>query len=274
MAASTNNYNLTKPSPEDFYDIEVQNENLEVIDGKLKELETGVDQVRDGFEGHLGDYVRQPGAGATTGSANTYSLTLSPVPTAYVDGMGIVIKIHVDSTAASTINVNALGAKPLKKANGTDVTNLKAGGIYTFRYNSTAGNFMLQGEGGEYGNATAADVKSGVTFGTETGLQTGTNTNKKYYFISTTITPNGAALLTISGLPFTPSRALVVLDSSAAKGLLSFSVDTIYNYKTCIMTNFSSNNWGAIDLVQNTGGIFSFYNITTAPTTILGYFYE
>ena len=180
MTAITGNFGLTKPDKEDFYDIEVQNENMEVIDQKLKELETGVDQIREGVESHRSDYVRQPGAGTTTGSTNKYSLTLSPIPAAYVDGMGIVLKINTDSTAASTINVNGLGAKPLKKANGNDVTNMKSGGIYTYRYNSTAGNFILQGEGGEYGNVMAANVDSGILFGTELGLQTGSSTKKKW----------------------------------------------------------------------------------------------
>ena len=173
MTAITGNFGLTKPDKEDFYDIEVQNENMEVIDQKLKELETGVDQVQDALESHRSDYVRQPGAGTTTGSANTYSLTLSPIPAVYVDGMGIVLKINTDSTAASTINVNGLGTRPLKKANGTDITNLKTNGVYTFRYNATSGNFILQGEGGA-GNAVASDLLSGKTASTDAGDIIGT----------------------------------------------------------------------------------------------------
>lgn len=75
----------------------------------------------------------------TTGSANTYLVSSL---TTYLDGTGITVKIHVDSTGASTLN-----GKPLKSANGTDITNLKANGIYTFRYNSSTGNFIMQGEG-------------------------------------------------------------------------------------------------------------------------------
>ncbi len=55
MTAITGNFGLTKPDKEDFYDIEVQNENMEVIDQKLKELKTGVDQVQDALESHVGD---------------------------------------------------------------------------------------------------------------------------------------------------------------------------------------------------------------------------
>ncbi|WP_433595121.1 phage tail protein [Lysinibacillus xylanilyticus] len=49
---------------------------------------------------------------------------------------------------------------------------LKAGIIYTVAWTGTS--FQLQGEGGEYGNAVAADVAKGKTFGTDSGLQTGT----------------------------------------------------------------------------------------------------
>lgn len=38
MANKTTNYGLTKPLANEFYDINVQNENMDVIDAKLKEL--------------------------------------------------------------------------------------------------------------------------------------------------------------------------------------------------------------------------------------------
>lgn len=98
---------------------------------------------------HSSNYVKHPGYGSATGSANTYAITLSPAPTTYVDGMGVTVKINVDATGSSTLNVNSLGAIPLKGTTGNDVTTLKTNGVYTFRYNSTTGNFILQGEGSD-----------------------------------------------------------------------------------------------------------------------------
>ncbi len=121
MATSTSNYNLTKPSPEDFYDIEVQNENLEVIDQKLKELETGVDQVREGFEGHLGDYVRNAGFGVTSGTLTAYTLNLNPAPNSYADGQQFTILPHVDCGANPKLNINGLGALTILKQDGSAV---------------------------------------------------------------------------------------------------------------------------------------------------------
>lgn len=99
--------------------------------------------------GHKKDYVAHPAFGTTTNTSNAYVVTLSPAPTSYVDAMGIVLKINANSTGAATINVNGLGVKSLKGTTGNDITNLKANGIYTFRYNATTGNFILQGEGSD-----------------------------------------------------------------------------------------------------------------------------
>jgi len=133
---------------------------------------------------HIADYIRQPGYAVATGAANTYAVTLNPAPTAYVDGMAVAVKINVANTGASTININGLGAKSIKKANGNAVSsgNLKVGSIYTLRYNGT--DFILQGEGGG-GTAQPADVLSGQTFTNDAGDQTGTMVNRG----AVTITP-------------------------------------------------------------------------------------
>jgi len=110
-----------------------------------------VDAVQTNLTNHIADYVRQPGYAVATGSANAYSVTLNPAPSTYVDGMGVTVKINVDNTGPATVNVNGLGAKAIKRANGLDVAAgmLKAGSIVTLRYNTTTGNFILQGEGSD-----------------------------------------------------------------------------------------------------------------------------
>lgn len=142
-----------------------------------------VKQVNDAVVAHSADYVKHPAYAVASGSANAYTVTLNPAPTAYVDGMAVSVKINVDSTGPSTLNVNGLGAKPLKKANGSDATNLKTNGVYTFRYNASTGNFILQGEGGS-GNAQPSDVLSGKTFMNDIGEQVGTMPNRGAYNIT------------------------------------------------------------------------------------------
>lgn len=124
---------------------------------------------------HQADETQHVPYAVASGSANTYAVTLSPTPTSLVAGMALAVKINVDSTGASTININGLGAKGIKKANGTDVTNLKANGIYTLRYDGT--NFTLQGSDAA-GNATPADILSGKTATTDAGEITGTIPSK------------------------------------------------------------------------------------------------
>jgi hypothetical protein len=123
------------------------------------------------FASHQADGVSHVPYGVTTGAANTYAVTLSPAPTGYMEGLAVSVKINANATAPSTLNVNGLGAKAIKKSNGTDVTNLKANGIYTLRYDGTS--FILQGEGGS-GNAVASDLLSGKTATTDAGEITGT----------------------------------------------------------------------------------------------------
>jgi hypothetical protein len=41
MSNKTTNYNLTKPTADDFYDVDVPNGNMDIIDAELKKLEDG-----------------------------------------------------------------------------------------------------------------------------------------------------------------------------------------------------------------------------------------
>lgn len=131
------------------------------------------------------DYVRSPGYATATGT-NTYSVTLNPAPTSYKDGMGLVVKINTASTGATTINVNGLGAKPILKANGAPVSDLKAGAVYSIRYNGMA--FILQGEGGderEIVQKTISQIKKTyfITFIDNTFLYAVDNDGTKAYKI-------------------------------------------------------------------------------------------
>ncbi|WP_049753993.1 hypothetical protein [Anoxybacillus flavithermus] len=167
----------------DTYFQSVQNEGFETPSGaqaKANQAETNAKAYADQkVSEHSADYVKHPAYAVASGSANTYTVTLNPAPTSYVEGMAIAVKINVDNTGPATINVNGLGAKAIKKPNGNDVAagNLKAGSIYTLRYNGT--NFILQGEGGE-GTAQPQHVLSGQTFTNINGLQTGTMPNRTF----------------------------------------------------------------------------------------------
>src|SRR3990167_7658178 len=51
---------------------------------------------------------------ASGGAADAYTVTLSPAPTAYTDGLLVTMTANHDNTTATpTLNVNALGAKTI-----------------------------------------------------------------------------------------------------------------------------------------------------------------
>ena len=110
------------------------------------------------FKNHVNNYVKHPGVATTTNSGNDYAVTLDPSPTSYVNAMGLIITVNVDSTGPVTINVNGLGAIPVKKADGSSMKSFKKDGVYTLRYSNSA--FILQGEGGDYSDSLVDNVQN------------------------------------------------------------------------------------------------------------------
>lgn len=87
-------------------------------------------------------------SGTPTGT-NTYALTAAPALGSYANGTILAFEPGNNNTAASTININALGAKALKKADG--VTDFASGELsslnrYYFVYSTTTGVFTLLGQ--------------------------------------------------------------------------------------------------------------------------------
>ncbi len=144
---NTTNHGLHKPEPQtDNVNIDVLNENMDIVD--------------KGLVIYLG---------TTSGSANAYTIASDYIKE-LSEGLAVCIKIHTASTAASTLNINGWGATAIKKAGGSDATNLKAG-IYTLRYDGA--NFILQGEGAS-GDAAASDLLLGKKATTDAGDIVGT----------------------------------------------------------------------------------------------------
>ena len=158
------------------------------------DVEAALQEVVTNQNTHLNDYVRQPGSGVTTGSANTYALTLTPALTAYTAFVGVTVQINAANTGASTINVNGLGAKSIRDSKGVALTagKLVLNGVYTLRYDGT--NFILQGEGGDIAKLTNL-IKNGSF--ENIGWMDGTNASystvqKKFGATSRALTGVGA----------------------------------------------------------------------------------
>src|SRR5690606_1622322 len=97
------------------------------------------------------------------GAANAYTMTLSPAPSSYVNGMLLYGRVNgaIGNTGSSTLNVNSLGAKTIKKHNNLDLEpgDIIQNGVYLFVYNSTTGFFeMLSPPGQKNQTLSGTDV--------------------------------------------------------------------------------------------------------------------
>lgn len=82
----------------------------------------------------------------TGGTANSYTASI-PNLEAYANFQRILLKIHASNTGASTVNLNTLGARPIKREDGSDVAegDLPENAIIDLIYNETGNNYVLQG---------------------------------------------------------------------------------------------------------------------------------
>jgi len=111
----------------------------------------------------------------TSGTGSALTATISGLTLS--DGVTLRLKLHTAISAGATLNVNSAGNVAIKDVKGNAVKAGPVAGSYlTLIYNGT--NFILQGEGGEYGTAGAAQVLAGYTIGTENGLVSGSIPSK------------------------------------------------------------------------------------------------
>lgn len=155
---NTTNYKLKKPEGTDVVNVEDFNANANIIDTKLKELETN-----------------EIFYSVATGSANNYIVSIPALSslTGYYDGLAICVKINLSSTGASTVNANGWGAKSIVDSLGNPIGNggFKKDMPYNLRYNGV--NFILQAKGGG-GNVTADKLLIGYKATGDTGEVVGT----------------------------------------------------------------------------------------------------
>lgn len=125
------------------------------------EIALGLDKLpsRDNLTAGTTDYL------VDTGIADAYVVTfVAPlVPTAYIEGLKLSIRPTNENTGASTVNVNALGVKSLKRYDGSALApkTLKVDKVLTFRYDATAGEFRLAHPISTVKNASGVEIVVG-----------------------------------------------------------------------------------------------------------------
>lgn len=104
------------------------NKDLDPVNGYIKAGQS-VTVVYDGTNFQILSVSGKPSVSQTgeeiyaadAAGSDTYAITLTPAPVAYVTGMVVRFFAQTANTGACTLNVNALGAKTIKKSVTTDL---------------------------------------------------------------------------------------------------------------------------------------------------------
>lgn len=110
---------------------------------------------------------------ADAGASDAYAITLAPALAAYVTGQVVYFKANTANTGAASLNVNALGAKTIKKNNDQDLAtgDIEAAQLCAVIYDGT--NFQLLSDSNPL--TTKGDILAGTGTGGTSRLAVGTD---------------------------------------------------------------------------------------------------
>lgn len=228
-----------------------------------------------------------------SGSANTYAIALTPAVTAYVAGQVFYFKAANASSGASTLNVNALGAKNIKKKNDQDIAagDIEQNAIVSVIYDGTSfqmlsqlgtsagsmSSFTLTGDSGSnqtISDSNTLDVAGGTGIDTVVGA-----TDTVTVAIDSTV-PQLATTNTFTGV----NRNALTVDNDG-----SFDINANNNFKctpsgnfALTFTNFADGQSGYILLINSGGHTVSLHanskadanlatTVTSAGTYLISY---
>ena len=168
MRQSTN-YKANLPEGNNVIDISVLNKNITDIINKALIL-------------YVGD---------TTGNANNYVLNLGSITLSSAN-KGISFKFWADKNSTGAVKIN--GTYNLVKANGSSITNLKAGAPYIITYDGGTNFFLASGGGLDTVNFTSDKLLTGYSANDSNGEKIdGTMPNKGT--VTQTLSVNGSLTL-------------------------------------------------------------------------------
>lgn len=188
----------------------------------------------EGFVNQMAAVVSSPETladniyGADGGASDAYEISMDSPPSAYVAGMFVLFKANTANTGAATLNVNALGAKAIKKNYNSDLTDgdIIAGQVVGVVYDGT--NFQLI-------NVNTTDIVYTNTAQTITGQKTITKPILNGSVQAVTADSDGAT---------------VTFDLAAS----NVHTVTLGGNRTLAISNGSVGQYFAIELIQGTGG--------------------
>lgn len=147
------------------------------------------------------------------GVANAYEASL-PLVTAYSEGLKVRIKITNANTGASTLQVNALGARAIKRSTGDDLNaaDLAAGTVHEMAYNGTYWELLTAvqsdvNEASASATAAAASAAAAATSETNAAASEAGAATAVSDAIGVTVQGYDADLDAIAGLSFGNNEA-------------------------------------------------------------------
>ena len=136
---------------------------------------SGVNDWGRAAAGAIKRYVNQQIPKTTGGTSTAYTLSYSVAPGALVDGMTHLVQFNAANGAAATLNVNSLGAQPLRLFGGALLPGcLVADQIVQVRYNSSAGVYEIIPQDGGWVRLGMVDASAASTVDF-TGIPAGVN---------------------------------------------------------------------------------------------------
>lgn len=174
------------------------------------------------------------GAKATTGSSNTYAITLDSAPTAYANNLYFLATANHSNTGAATMDVNSIGAKDIEKIVAGSATALASGDfpsghIGVFTYSSGNNSVILMNPANPLmgtGTITSAQLAAAITDETGTGAAvfgtgpTITLANGTGLPISTGVSGLGTGVATFLATPSSANLASAVTDETGSGALV------------------------------------------------------
>lgn len=147
MPNYTANYNLQKPTPEEFYDVGVQNNNMDVIDGVVKGVEDDLASLGADLEQHKLDYTQQ---------RQSDQLKVAKVEKELSDYKAAMAGLNPNQEAKQVVSGYGVVSLPPNAANGQVSAVVKGQTISQFVKN---GNFA-DGSTGWYMTASTLSVSN------------------------------------------------------------------------------------------------------------------
>ncbi len=180
MATETINYGLVKPAGNEYYDVGIQNGNMDRIDAALKGNKEAIEEVGS----QLAATTKAEKAGGTATAIILTSVSLA-------EGSIKTFIVTANNNAADT----KINGKPLYKPGTTSAPKLTVGKAVTVWYDAAGDCFFLKASGGGGGTALASDVVSPKTIVTEDGEEVvGTIANRGGYTGATAVSVDGGTV--------------------------------------------------------------------------------